>query len=113
MRVETSGTDPHPGNLYPAGRSAFATGLIAALLLAACTSCHKSEVFPPRTQLVMPSGPEPAANGEHLLVAMSDPDADALFLGDVFTGLDRAESRFTGLHPQFLLQAADVTGLDF
>jgi 4-amino-4-deoxy-L-arabinose transferase-like glycosyltransferase len=53
------------------------------------------------------------AHGERLLVAMSDSDANAHILSDVFAGLDGAEFRFTGLHPQFLVQADDVRGLDF
>src|SRR5258708_15618081 len=91
--------------------------LIATVLLAlGCTSCGKPAVWAPPPQVILPLGPEPAsatASGERLLVAMSDSDANAHILGDVFSGLDRAEFRFTGLHPQFLAQVDDVKSLDF
>jgi hypothetical protein len=94
----------------------LAAVIAAVLLTIACTSCRKSEAWAPPPQVTLPSGPEPAsaiANGERLLVAMSDSDANAHILSDVFAGLDGAEFRFTGLHPQFLVQADNVGNLDF
>jgi 4-amino-4-deoxy-L-arabinose transferase-like glycosyltransferase len=89
----------------------------SALLLAlCCTSCGQPHAWAPPPQVTLPSGPETAsaiANGERLLVAMSDADANAHILSDVFAGLDGAEFRFTGLHPQFLVQADNVGNLDF
>jgi hypothetical protein len=90
--------------------------LIAALVLAlVSTSCGQPAASPPPPQVVLPSGPEPAgataSSGERLLVAMSDSDANAHILGDVSSGLDDGEFRFTGLHPQFLVRVENAKDL--
>src|ERR1017187_10036719 len=90
--------------------------LIASMLWSACAASGEPKPYAPPPQVVMPSGPEPAvatASGEQLLVTMSDSHASAHILGDVFTAIEGAEFRFTGLHPQFLLQVDDPAGLDF
>ena len=62
----------------------------------------------------MPSGKEPAApSGNGLLIAMSDHDADAHILADVFANNPGAEWRFTSLHPKFRFDVPSVAHLNF
>lgn len=44
---------------------------------------------------------------------MSDSDADAYVLGDVFIATDGSEFRFTGMHPRLLVRVDDANDLDF
>jgi hypothetical protein len=94
----------------------YLAAAFAAVLAIGSTSCGQPRAWAPPPQVSLPAGPEPAsatAGGERLLVAMSDSDVNAHILGDVFTGMEGAEFRFTGLHPQFLVQVDDVRNLDF
>ena len=89
--------------------------LLPILLLVICASCAKPPSYAPPAQVILPSGPEPAsgaAASERLVIAMSDTDVNSHVVSDVFTGLDRAEFRFTGLHPQFQIQVANPKNLD-
>ena len=64
----------------------------------------------------MPSGPEPPVTLDPtagLIVAMSDPDADAHILADVFPSDPGSEWRFTGLHPKFRLDVQHASPLYF
>jgi hypothetical protein len=64
----------------------------------------------------MPTGPEPAITsptGPRQLIAMSDPDADAHILADVFPAFDDPQWRFTGLHPRFRVELQDTSRLTF
>jgi len=63
----------------------------------------------------MPSGPEPAvaSYSDPLVVAMSDPDASARIIADVFPADPGEEWQFTGLHPKFRLQLQRVSPLNF
>jgi hypothetical protein len=87
--------------------------LLPILLLSACSH---PDAFPPPAQVVMPSGPEPAAAAENAarpLLAMSDPDADAHIIRDVPPAGNDPDWRFTGLHPKFRLELVDVSHLVF
>ncbi|HYL77205.1 MAG TPA: hypothetical protein VEU96_23525 [Bryobacteraceae bacterium] len=89
------------------------SALLPILLLCACSH---PDAFPPPPQVVMPSGPEPAAASENSarpLLAMSDPDADAHILRDVPHAGDDPDWRFTGPHPKFRLELQDVSHLVF
>ena len=86
---------------------------LAALVV--LSSCDPGAYAPP-AQIAMPSGPEPANAPDpdaDLLVAMSDPDADAHIRGDVFGSEAGSEWRFTGLHPAFRMDVRRVSGLTF
>jgi hypothetical protein len=64
----------------------------------------------------MPPGPEPANAPDRdagLLVAMSDPDADAHIVRDVFGSDPGSEWRFTGLHPAFDIEVPREPHLTF
>jgi hypothetical protein len=86
--------------------------LAAILILCSCTPA----TYPPPAQAVLPSGPEPPFTPDPaagLIVAMSDPDADAHILADVFPSDPGSEWRFTGLHPRFRLDVQHASPLYF
>ncbi|HEV2688502.1 MAG TPA: hypothetical protein VGV35_08100 [Bryobacteraceae bacterium] len=91
-------------------------GLSILLPIFFLAACSHPEAYPPPAQVVLPSGPEPAVappTGPRQMVAMSDPDADAHILADVFPANDDPEYRFTGLHPRFRLEVRDPSRLVF
>ena len=97
-------SNPVPVRLFAA--------LAAMFIVGSCTP----PPYPPPPQVAMPSGPEPPITPDPtagLLVAMSDPDADAHILGDVFPSDPGSEWRFTGLHPKFRLDVQHTAPLYF
>jgi hypothetical protein len=89
-------------------------GIVLAAFLAA--GCSHPDAYPVPEQVVLPSGPEPAITvipGPRQMVAMSDPDAAAHLLSDVFPAGDDPEWRFTGLHPRFRLEVQQTSRLMF
>ena len=93
-----------------------AVAFIGSVLLCGSSCFGEPRWYAPPPQVLMPSGPElPAAvaPGERLLIAMSDPDANAHILADVFPEPNGAEWRWTGLHPRFLIRVDDAAGLTF
>lgn len=94
------------------GRVRLFVALAAILIVWSCTPA----AYAPPAQVAMPSGPEPPATPNPdagLIVTMSDPDANAHILGDVFPAEPGSEWRFTGLHPKFRLEVQRVVPLTF
>jgi hypothetical protein len=89
--------------------------LAIAQILLACSCSRVPESYPPPVQVIWPSGAEPAVTipAGRLTIAMSDPDADAHILRDVYPALTGAEWRFTGPHPAFRVEIHDRHDLDF
>jgi hypothetical protein len=88
------------------------SALAAILIVWSCTP----PPYPPPAQVALPSGPEPPATPDPtagLMVAMSDPDANAHILSDVFPSDPGEEWRFTGLHPKFRVVVQRVVPLTF